>query len=169
DLATEIDTFEAVAAKRYLPVHKMPRRAVEWLDDALQGGTVTGAQLSFVGPLAAFPFDGGEGTFRATARSEGGVRGYAREWPRAARRDGAIGIADASGPAAGSGRVLGNRGDGVSVGIGDLRSPVLTIDADTRGPLGDVLAFLKDAPQIARELGPGYDRVEAPAGDARVS
>src|SRR5690606_10265123 len=66
DLATEIDTFEAVAAKRYLPVHKMPRRAVEWLDDALQGGTVTGAQLSFVGPLAAFPFDGGEGTFRAT-------------------------------------------------------------------------------------------------------
>src|SRR5690606_37775837 len=59
DLATEVDDFEMDAAKRYLPARRMPRRAVEWLDDALQGGRVMGAELTSVGPLAAFPFDAG--------------------------------------------------------------------------------------------------------------
>ena len=168
DLASDIGAFDAVAAKRYFPAHRMPRRAVEWLDDSVQGGRVTGAELRFVGPVGAFPFDAGEGMFEVTADIEDGVLGYARDWPRAENLDGVIEFVNASFSAAGSGRVLRNVGEDVRVGIADLRRPVLTIDADTHGPLDDVLAFLKTAPQISRELGPGYDRVEAPAGEGRV-
>lgn len=168
DLESRIGPFEAVAAKRYLPARKMPQRAVEWLDDAIAGGTVTAAEITFVGPLAAFPFDGGEGTFHAKANVVDGALAYAAEWPRAENLVGEIEFVNASFAARGSGRVLRNRGDDVRVGIADLRRPVLTIDTETRGPLDDVLAFLKQAPQISRQLGPGYDRVIAPAGDGQV-
>lgn len=168
DLASQVGAFDAVAAKRYFPVHKMPRKVVEWLDDSIQGGRITSAELEFVGPLRAFPFDGGEGTFRVTADVENAVLGYARDWPRAENLDGVIEFVNASFAARGAGRVLGNVSDDVRVGIADLRRPVLTLESATRGPLGDVLGFLKSAPQIARQLGPGYDRVEAPAGEGRV-
>ncbi|HEX6993881.1 MAG TPA: YhdP family protein [Gammaproteobacteria bacterium] len=169
DLASHVGAFDAVAAKRYFPVHKMPPKVVEWLDDSIQGGRVTSAALEFVGPLRAFPFDGGEGRFRVAANIEDAILGYAREWPRAENLDGVIEFVNASFSARGSGRVLGNVGDDVRVGIADLRRPVLTLESETRGPLGDVLAFLKSAPPIARQLGPGYDRVDAPAGEGRVT
>ncbi len=169
DLSSQVDRFEAVAAKRYLPAHKMPGLAVEWLDAALQGGTVTDAELTFVGPLAAFPFDRGEGTFRVTADIAGGVLAYARDWPVAQNLDGALEFVNASFSARGSGRVLGNYTDEARVDIADLRRAVLSLETTTAGPLEDVIAFLKQAPQISRQLGPGYDRVEARAGEGRVT
>src|SRR5690606_29132545 len=134
-LAASIDQLDAVAAKRYFPIHKMPRRVVDWLDDSIRGGTVRDAEIGFVGPLAAFPFDGGEGTFRVTAEVENGVLAYARDWPRAENLDGEIEVVNASLSARGAGRVLGNAGDDVRVRIDDLRRPVLSIDSRTRGPL----------------------------------
>src|SRR5690606_29126580 len=92
-----------------------------------------------------------------------------RDWPRAENLDGEIEVVNASLSARGAGRVLGNAGDDVRVRIDDLRRPVLSIDSRTRGPLADVLAFLKRAPPIARELGPGYDRIDAPEGTGTVS
>lgn len=169
DLSSRVDRFEAVAAKRYLPARRMPRLAVEWLDTALQGGTVTDVELTFIGPLAAFPFDGGEGTFRVTAEIADGVLAYARDWPAAQDLDGVLEFVNASFSAQGSGRVLGNHTDEAHVGIADLRAAVLTLDTTTAGPLEDVIAFLKQAPQISRQLGPGYDRVEARAGQGEVT
>ena len=169
DLVSHVSAFDAVAAKRYFPVHKMPRKVVEWLDDSIQGGRVTSAELTFVGPLGAFPFDGGEGRFRVAANIEDAVLRYAREWPRAQNLDRGKEFVNASFTARGAGRVLGNVGDDVRVGIADLRRPVLTLESETVGPLADVLAFLKTTPPIARQLGPGYDRVYASSGEGRVA
>jgi uncharacterized protein YhdP len=49
-----------------------------------------------------------------------------------------------------------------------LRDAVLTLQADTIGPLGEVLAFLKGAPLIANYLGPDFARLEAPSGTGEV-
>ncbi|MBN1238175.1 MAG: hypothetical protein JXB36_06720, partial [Gammaproteobacteria bacterium] len=169
DLATTVDGFAAVAAKRYLPVHVMPAPAVAWLDNALQGGRVTGGRLELVGPLRSFPFDDGEGQFRVDLDVVDGVLEFVEGWPRAEDLDGTIEFRGAGFVARGSGRVLGNVGDEAVVGIEDLRDAVLTVRTDTTGPLSDVLGFLQQSPLIARHLGPGYARLAAPAGSGNVS
>lgn len=169
DLTTEADGFEVVAAKRYFPARKMPRRAVEWLDGALRGGQVTRARLEFVGPLAAFPFDAGEGVFRVTADVENGILRYVGDWPEGRELEATLEFHNAAFRAHGRGRVLRNVGDGVTVEIADLRRPVLTMTADTRGPLEDVLEFLHASPPIAVRLGPGHERLVARTGIGSVS
>ncbi|HEX5420135.1 MAG TPA: DUF3971 domain-containing protein, partial [Gammaproteobacteria bacterium] len=169
DMETHFGPFDVVAAKHYLPVHKMPAAVVRWLDGAIQDGRVTQADLRFVGPLAAFPFDGGEGKFRVVASIKGGVLEYARDWPRAEDLDGQVEFVNASFAARAKGRVLRNAGRNVRVDIADLRKARLVLHADTNGPLADVLAFLQGAPPIAERLGPGYERLHAPAGRGAVT
>jgi uncharacterized protein (TIGR02099 family) len=168
DLEAAITGFDLGAVSRYLPAPKMPPTVVAWLDGALQGGRANSANVTFFGPVQAFPFDGGEGEFRAVVDLEGGDLAFIRDWPHAEELDGAVEFVNASFAARGSGRVLGNRTADVRVGIGDLRNAVLTIQADTIGPLGEVLAFLKGAPLIARYLGPDFARLDAPNGTGEV-
>ena len=145
------------------------RPLVAWLDSALRGGRATSADVTFVGPVRAFPFDGGEGEFRATVDVEDGALAFVRDWPMAEDLDGTIEFVNARFAARGSGRILGNRSADIQVGIGDLRSGDFTLQADTIGGLDQVLAFLNRAPLIARYLGEEFARLEAPSGTGAVS
>jgi uncharacterized protein (TIGR02099 family) len=169
DLETSISEFDVTAVNRYLPTAKMPPGVVSWLDQALRGGRARAANITFLGPVRAFPFDSGDGEFRATVDVEGGELAFIRDWPRALELTGIVEFVNASFAARGSGQVLGNRTADVRVGIDDLRAAVLTLQADTIGPLGQVLAFLQGAPLIAREMGPNFARLEAPSGTGEVS
>jgi uncharacterized protein YhdP len=169
DLRTTVSEFEIAAVSRYLPANKMPPTVVAWLDSALRGGRAANAAVTFVGPVRAFPFDGGEGEFRATADVDGGQLAFVRDWPLAEELDGNVEFVNARFAASGSGRVLGNRTAAVRVGIGDLRAGDFTLQADTIGGLDQVLAFLNGAPLIARYLGADFARLEAPAGTGAVS
>jgi uncharacterized protein (TIGR02099 family) len=169
DLRTTVSEFDITAVSRYLPAHKMPPNVVAWLDSALRGGRATSANVTFVGPVRAFPFDGGEGEFRAVVDVEGGQLAFVKDWPRAEELDGTVEFVNARFAASGSGRVLGNRTADVRVGIGDLRAGDFTLHANTIGGLDQVLAFLNGAPLIARYLGADFARLEAPAGTGAVS
>ena len=72
DLASTVSGFDLSAVHSYLPARKMPATVVDWLDGALVGGRTRSASVTFVGPLAAFPFDCGEGEFRANVELECG-------------------------------------------------------------------------------------------------
>ena len=168
DLRTSISGFDIAAVPPYLPARKMPPRVVAWLDDALRGGRATVAEVVFVGPVRAFPFDAGEGEFRATARVADVQLGFVSDWPAAEDLDGTVEFINASFAARGTGRVLGNRADDVRVGIADLRLGELTLQTSTTGDLEQLLAFLNGAPLIARHLGEDFGRLEALAGSADV-
>jgi uncharacterized protein (TIGR02099 family) len=169
DLRTRVSELDIAAVPQYLPANKMPATVVAWLESALRGGRATGADVVFVGPVRAFPFDGGEGEFRATIEVEDGELRFVRDWPAAEDLDGTVEFVNASFMARGGGRVLGNRTADVRVAIGDLRAGNLTLQADTIGGLDQVLAFLNGAPLIARYLGEDFSRLEAPSGTAAVS
>ena len=169
DLRTSVSAFDIAAAPRYLPANKMPPTAVAWLDSALRGGRAKSADVVFVGPVRAFPFDGGEGEFRATVEVEDGALAFVRDWPVAEELDGTVEFVNARFAARGSGRVLGNRTSDVRVGIGDLRAGDFTLQAETIGGLDQVLAFLNGAPLIANYLGEDFARLEAPSGTAAAS
>ncbi|HXS80537.1 MAG TPA: YhdP family protein, partial [Gammaproteobacteria bacterium] len=169
DLRTSVSEFDLAAAPRYLPANKMPPIVVAWLDSALRGGRAKNAQVTFVGPVLAFPFDGGEGEFRATLDIEGGALAFVSDWPVAEDLDGSVEFVNARFAARGSGRVLGNRTADVRVGIGDLRAGDFTLQAETIGGLDQVLAFLNGAPLIANYLGEDFARLEAPSGTGAVA
>ena len=50
-----------------------------------------------------------------------------------------------------------------------MRDAVLTVEAQTTGPLQDVFRFLNEAPLIARHLGPDLARLEAQGGIGNVT
>jgi uncharacterized protein (TIGR02099 family) len=169
DLRMGVSGFDIAAAPRYLPARKMPPTVVGWLDSALRGGRATSAELTFVGPVRAFPFDGGEGELHATVYVEDGQLAFISEWPWAEDLDGTVEFINARFAARGSGRVLGQRTADVRVGIGDLRQGDFTLQANTIGGLDQVLAFLNGAPLIARYLGEDFARLDAPSGTGAVS
>jgi uncharacterized protein (TIGR02099 family) len=169
DMQADLSGIDLVAAKRLLPAHRMPPPVVDWLDSAVQGGRARHVRMNFFGALNDFPFDDGGGQFRVAADVENARLQFVDGWPSAERLQGTVEFVNTAFHAHGRGRVLGNVSDDIDVGIADMRKAVLTVDAKTSGPLGDVLAFLNDAPLIANHLGPAYTRLHAPAGEADVS
>jgi len=169
DLASKVSSFAIADAPKYLPAGVMPASVVEWLDTALQGGVATSSEVSFVGPVRAFPFDHGEGEFRAVTNVEHTRLVYVADWPWAEDLDGRVEFVNASFAARGSGRTLGNKTPDVQVTIPDMRSAVLLLKLATTGQLSDVIDYLDRAPLIARSLGRAFERIEAPRGAAAVS
>ena len=167
-LQSEIRDLDAAGAGRYFPVGFFPQ-VTAYLSRAIVGGRIPQAEVSLVGPLAAFPFANGEGQFRAQARIEDGSMAYVENWPAAEDLDAVVTFTNAGWEATGSGRVLGSRSENLRVGIADMRDPVLSVTASTAGPLEDVLRYLREAPMIARHLGPDLQRLQSAAGTADLT
>ncbi len=168
DLRTHVSSFDVAAAPRYFPVGVMPANVVEWLDAGLRGGRGESAEVSWVGPLWAFPFDGGEGEFRATVQIDQTQLAFVTDWPAAEDLHGTVEFVNARFEAHGSGRVLGNHTDDVRVAIPDLRTGELSVAADTTGKLDQVLGFLNRAPLISHYLGDRFTRLQALGGTGDV-
>lgn len=167
-LRSEVRDLDAAGARRYLPVGIYPQ-VTAYLRRAIVGGRVPRATVILNGPLASFPFGDGEGTFRAEGTIEGGSMAYVENWPAAEDLNGVLTFTNAGWEATGSGRVLGNRSEDLRVGIQDMRDPVLDVAASTRGSLDDVIRFLREAPMIARHLGPDLQLLQSGSGAADVS
>ena len=169
DLRTHVSGFDIAVAPRYFPVGVMPTNVVEWLDAALRGGRGESAEVTWVGPLWAFPFDGGEGEFRATVQLDQTKLAFVPDWPAAEDLHGTAEFVNARFEAHGSGRLLGNHTDEVRVAIPDLRTGELAVAADTTGKLDQVLEFLNRAPLISNYLGERFKRLQALAGTGDVT
>ncbi len=162
--------IDALAAKRYLPVGKMAPQLVKWLNEAVQGGTVPRARLSFFGPIRAFPFDNDEGQFRVAGRFENGRLQFAPGWTTAEDISADVVFSNArlDGRVLGA-RILGHFTDDTQVGFADLRRGVLTVAGSTEGPLQDVLDFLKTTPVTAARMSGRLGTISAPAGRGRLT
>ena len=169
DLATRVSRLDVTDVKRYLPADMMPQALHGWIDRAILGGQFRDIRLSFFGPVASFPFFDGDGQLRVIADVLDGEVEFADGWPIASELEGELELLNASLHGSGSGRILGNVSDNVEVGIENLRDPVLTLEADTTGPLADVVAMLNTPPSIARQLGPDFARLQAPGGIGEVN
>ena len=167
-LESQIRDLDVAAAKRYFPLGLFPQ-VIGYLDRAILGGRVPQVDISLVGPLASFPFDKHEGRFSARAQVQDGSMAYVADWPVAEVLNGELSFTNAGWEAVGSGRVFGNLSENLRVGIEDVRNPVLNVAATTRGPLQDVLRFLRESPLLARHLGPDLELLQSDAGTAEVT
>ncbi|HLT92014.1 MAG TPA: YhdP family protein [Woeseiaceae bacterium] len=164
DLQSRWSAPSVAVIGHYLPVEIMKPRLYEWLSEALVAGTVVEATTRLSGPLSAFPFDNGEGTFRTDAHIENGVLRYAPTWPAVNDIDAQLVIDGA--------RLFSTRNSAISVGnravdarveIADLRRPVLALDVQATGTLDTVHAFVNESP-IANLFGGHLGRVAVEGG-----
>src|SRR5690606_39236179 len=147
DLQSRWSAPDIGAIEHYLPEKIMKPGLYRWLSDALVTGRVTEATTRLSGPLAKFPFDGGEGTFRTDAHVEGATLRYAGSWPDVQDIDAEVVIDGMRLYSVQNSAVsAGNHSAGAKVEIADLRHPVLTIDAHATGTLDSLLAFARGSP-----------------------
>lgn len=169
DLETRLFGFDTAQTPRYLPVGKLPPPVVRWLDRAIIAGRVPEAEVTFFGPVDGFPFDDGEGQFRARFSVEDGVLAYADGWPAAEDISGEVEFINAGMTARGTGRLLESDRAEISGGVADMRDAVLSVDGDVSLSLGELLDFMRTVPVTARRLGPDLSRLESGAGSGRLS
>lgn len=147
DLQTAWSAGNIGVIEHYLPDKLTKPGLYRWLRDALVAGEVTSATTRLSGTLSAFPFDGGEGTFRTEARVEGAVLRYAGKWPDVENIDAKIVIDRMQLYSVENSAVsAGNHVVDASVEIADLRRPVLDIDAHATGSLDTIYAFARQSP-----------------------
>jgi uncharacterized protein (TIGR02099 family) len=169
DLESRLYGFDTTRTHDYLPVGKLPPPVVRWLDRAIIAGRVPEAEVTFFGPITAFPFDNGEGQFHARFSVEDGTLAYVDGWPVANDIRGEVEFVNAALSAHGSGRVMRSDVARINGGLADMRDAVLTVDGDVDVPLGELLDFLRSVPVTARRLGPDLSRLQAMAGVGDVA
>jgi uncharacterized protein (TIGR02099 family) len=169
DLETQVYGFDTTRTPGYLPVAKLPPPVVAWLDRSIVRGRVPEAEVAFFGPVDAFPFDNGEGQFRARFSVEDGALAYVDSWPIAEEISGEVEFVNAGFTARGTGRIMQRDRAEMLGGVADMRDAVLTVDGDVGLELGELLDFLRTVPVTAQRLGPDLSRLQSSAGDGRLT
>ena len=139
-------------ARRYLPVAVIPPEGVAWLDQALVSGQVTGGEMIFRGPPAAFPFDRNEGLFETRFQVENAVLDYQPGWPRLERLKTEVWFRNRGlRVEASAGRLLDGALEQATARIEDLSEVVVQVQGRAKGPAASLWRALKDSP-LGREL-----------------
>lgn len=150
DLRGSFANAQAAAVTRYVPAHIMDPDAVAWLDRAFGAGTASGDVL-FHGPLAAFPFDHGQGRFAVRFQVRNADLLFRDGWPRIREINAQAAFVDRGVDIeADSGAMFGSQIQHASVRIADLERPLLTVRGVARLPGDDGLRLLRDTPLHGR-------------------
>jgi uncharacterized protein (TIGR02099 family) len=169
DLDSRLFGFDTTRTPDYLPVGKLPAPVVRWLDRAIIRGRVPEAEVAFFGPINAFPFDDGQGQFRARFSVEGGSLAYVDGWPVAQDISGEVEFLNSALSARGTGRLMSGDHAELSGGVADMREGVLTVTGEVSASLGELLDFLRTVPVTARRLGPDLSRLQSSVGEGLVT
>lgn len=167
DVAARFTATSAPAAVNYLPLKKFKPRVVTWLDQAIVAGAVPQAELLWQGPLRGFPYETGNGRFRAEVSISDAVINYSPEWPRLENASGTVIFDRVSLTSVqNKGSVGGVPFDDMEIRIPNLlRDAELDLAATDTVQLGQLLAFLRQSP-VAALLGPAIENV---TGSGRVN
>ena len=147
-LEASVGHGRVAAARDYLPVGIMPPQVVEWLDRALVAGEARDGKVVFRGPIEAFPFEQGGGTFLAEFVVDDLILDYGPQWPRLEEAAAGVRFANRSLAATVHGaRILELEVERGSVAIERLgKDAVVAIDGRVRGPAQDALDYLRKGP-----------------------
>jgi len=166
-LAAHIDDTPVQAAKKFWIHHRMPAAAIDWLDMALQGGTVRGGRGLVAGDLDDWPFVHGDGRFEATATIDDGRIRFQRDWPEMEAMHAQVAFVGNGFTVDGQGRVAGLPVQHVSANLADYRAAPLLVRAQARGDAAQMLELLRHSP-LQRENRDTFANLQA-SGPAATS
>lgn len=162
---------DATSVKHYLPL-VVGTDTLEWLDDAILAGTVTGGSFEVKGPLHTFPWhkstnpnehfliegtvEGGKLNFFPTSAA---AKGKKPAWPLLTDIKAHL-IFEGNGMRIEGSQVQshGLTSNNAVVKIDNFLKPVLDIDGDITGDVKNALGYLKDSEMLADILGGAFDQ-----------
>ncbi len=171
DLAVEIGDMQVTLARRFWVHHLMRKSTVDWLNVALQGGTLRGMHAVVVGDLDDWPFrseDGhaGAGKFRFDARIVDGLLKFHPDWPAAEHVDADVRFQADGFTIDGRGRLAGVQIEALNAGIPRFGRAELAVDAEAAGDAGQFLSMLRASP-LHKDHGEVMDNLQL-AGPAQA-
>ena len=167
DMQVELDEFPMTDVAHYLPEKVMPPKAVKWLKQAFQEGTVSDARMLLQGRLNQMPFDHGEGRFEARFNFRDAVLDYHPTWGQIDELDGSALFTGRSMEITGTrGRIQDSPVRRVVARIADLKKPLLEIRGTAGGTLAGMLEYTATSP-LGKRFG-GIVRSLDSSGDASL-
>ncbi|TAL74758.1 MAG: TIGR02099 family protein [Rhodanobacter sp.] len=147
DLYARVNHADVQAAKLFWPVSVMSPGTVAWLDHALLGGRIDGADVAVRGDLKDWPFHHHEGRFEARAEISDLKLHYAPDWPDAT---GVHAIANFINSGmlveADGGQALGVKVDQAVALFPDFADATLDLNVDGHGNAANLLDFVRKSP-----------------------
>ncbi|MFS8137073.1 MAG: YhdP family protein [Thermomonas sp.] len=171
DLAVDISDVPVTAASGFWVHNLMSKATVDWLNAALQGGTLHDVHAVLAGDLDDWPFHSdhglaGAGKFRVDAKMVNGVVKFQPDWPAAEALNGELRFQADGFTINGSARIAGVPVESLSAGIPAFSHAELSVDAAASSDAKDLLTMLRASPlyRVHREL---MDNLQV-AGPARM-
>lgn len=146
DLATRLDDLPVPVAKKFWVHSKMSKVAIDWLDAALVGGTITGGIGLVSGDLDEWPFVQRDGRFEASGHVRDGEIRFQRDWPQMEKLDGDIAFIANGFDLHGSGSLAGVPVERIEAGIADFKVNELYVRANSRSDAATLLEMLRRSP-----------------------
>ena len=171
DLAVDIGDVQLKVARGFWVHHLMAKSTVDWLNAALQAGTLRDTHAVLAGDLDDWPFnseDGhaGAGKFRVDARIVDGLLKFHPDWPAAEHVDADIRFEADGFTLDGRGSLAGVKIESLSAGIPRFSRAELRVDAKAAGDAGQFLAMLRASP-LHKDQAAVMDNLQL-AGSARA-
>lgn len=155
DLAAVVTHADVPASHRFWPIGNMSPHAIEWLDRALESGSIVGGRAVFRGNLADWPFRNNAGRFQATAEIADLRFKYLGEWPAVEHGYALVDFLNTGLHAeVDGGSVQGAKINKASVDISDYGEGTLDVAANAQGAGKDLLGFVKASPLGTEFAGP---------------
>ncbi|UCG72635.1 MAG: TIGR02099 family protein [Chromatiales bacterium] len=170
DLDAQVRSSTAVALLDYLPLRRFPPKVGEWLRRAILAGRVEDSSIRWRGPLRAFPYDHGEGVFRAELALADAELDFADRWPPLQSLTATV-IFDGVGMSTtrNRGRFANVEIEDQVVGFEDLRKGLLALDIVQPTAVNELRELLLAMP-IADSLGAVLTRMNGQGDiDARMT
>ncbi len=151
DLAVDIGNAPVLLARQFWVHHAMRKTTIDWLNAALQGGSLRDVHAVIAGDLDDWPFraeagKAGAGKFRVDARIADATLKFHREWPAAEAVNADVRFEADGFSIEGRARIAGVPVQSFSGGIEHFRKAELRLDANTAGNAADLLAMLRQSP-----------------------
>jgi uncharacterized protein (TIGR02099 family) len=164
DLSVHAQDLKVGSAHKYLPAGRLSAKTMEWFDRALVDGRVVTADVTYKGPMRAFPFRHDEGTFLARGHVEKAVLDYQADWMPAQEIVADLEFRNEGMRIRATSAAVGElHVENAIADIADFGKSRLVIDAAASGDLGYGLQFLKGSP-LGPKLGEQFARLSGQGG-----
>jgi len=160
DVQSRFSLDDAAKVKDWMPLRILPRLAQTWFQDAFPEGRVDDGSLIFFGRPSEFPFEEGEGVFRAAMDVDDLTLSFLPTWPVVSDMKGRLnfnglgmtGVID-------SARMDSLDVTQAMIRINDLTKTVVNVGASGRGKLPEMVSFANTGP-LRRFLEPALGSLD---------
>jgi uncharacterized protein (TIGR02099 family) len=149
NIVTRINSGSLTAVSGLIPVGKLPPRGDSWVRSAFKSGQFAPSGLLFRGRLADFPFDNGNGSFKAQFEIRDVDLQYSANWPPTTAMSATVGVANrTSTTTVHKGLMYSAELGGSTIEMPDLftRKPVVRVQGTIRVTADELDRFIEESP-----------------------